>query len=82
MTKENVKVIIVDDDTETSIIVKEMIQACDEIMVIGRNTQSDFFELHMCHEPPTPYNAVLKAPTEHGAYRQFIKRDKRKNFKV
>tara|TARA_R110000851_G_scaffold213333_1_gene365954 strand:+ start:185 stop:439 length:255 start_codon:yes stop_codon:yes gene_type:complete len=82
MIQENVKVMIVDGTSETSRIAKEMIQACDDIVVLGGPTQSNSFDLHMYHEPPTPYNAVLKAPVKHGAYRKFIKCDKRKNFKV
>jgi hypothetical protein len=80
MIQENVKVLIVDDDNETSRIIKEMIQACDDIIVLGGPDQSNVFELHNFHRH---YNEPkLKAPVEHGAYRQFLKRDKRKNFKV
>ena len=82
MIQENVKILIVDDDTETSRIVKEMIQACDDIMVLGGPAQSNFFELHNRLCDIERIEPKLKSPVEHGAYRQFIKRDKRKNFKV
>ena len=82
MIQENVKVMIVDGTGETNRIAKEMIQACDDIVVLGGPTQSSVYEFHMYHESPTPYNAVLKASVKHGAYRQFIKHDKRKNLKV
>jgi hypothetical protein len=69
----------VDDNAETSRIVKEMIQAYDDILVLGGPAQSNFYELHNFHRH---YNEPkLKAPVELGAYRQFIKRDKRKNFR-
>jgi hypothetical protein len=80
MTKENVKVLIVDDDTETSRVLKEMIQACDDIMVLGGPAQSNVFEFHNRLCDIERIEPKLKDPVEHGAYRQFIKRDKRKNF--
>jgi hypothetical protein len=80
VTQENVKVLIVDDDTETSRIVKEMIQACDDIVVLGGPAQSNVYELHNFHE--FYVKPKLKDPVKHGAYRQFIKRDKRKNIKA
>ncbi|MFQ3208771.1 MAG: hypothetical protein ACI9HU_000250 [Colwellia sp.] len=82
MTKENVKVLIVDDNTEIIRLAKSILKSCDDIVVLGGPTQSNSFDFHIYHEPPTPYNAVLKPPVKHGAYRQFIKTDKRKNFKV
>jgi hypothetical protein len=80
MIQENVKVMIVDDNAETNRIAKEMIQACDDIVVLGGPTQSDFFALHNFHRPMT--EIYLEPQLKHGAYRKFIKHDKRKNFKV
>jgi hypothetical protein len=80
MIQENVKVMLVDDNSETSRTVKEIVQACDDIMVLGGPDKSNVYELHNFHRH---YNEPkLKAPVEHGVYRQFIKRDKRKNFKA
>ena len=82
MTQENVKVLIVDEDAQTSRIVKEMIQAFDDIMVLGGPDQSSVFELHNQLCDIERIEPKLKDPVEHGAYRQFIKRDKRKNIKA
>jgi hypothetical protein len=80
MIQENVKVMIVDGTGETSRIAKEMIQACDDIVVLGGPTQSSVYELHNFHRPMA--EIYLEPQVKHGAYRKFIKHDKRKNFKV
>jgi hypothetical protein len=74
------KILIIEDDTALRQQIKSLIESMNEDFAIQRNIQSNFFELHNFHRH---YNKPkLKAPVEHGAYRQFIKRDKRKNFKV
>jgi CheY-like chemotaxis protein len=80
MIQENAKVMIVDDDTEIIRLAKLILNASNDIVVFGGPAQSNVFELHNFHRH---YNEPkLKAPVEHGAYRQFLKRDKRKNFKL
>ena len=78
MTSENVKLMIVDDNAEMMMHVKSILKYFTAVRIVGGQTKSITFYLH----PPTPFNAVLKPKAEHGAYRQFIKRDKLKNFKV
>jgi hypothetical protein len=80
MIQEKVKVLIVDDDAETSRVVKSMIQVCDEIMVLGGPDQSIVYKLKNYYLEPI--NLKINPAVKHGAYRKFIKRDKRKNFKV
>ena len=82
MIQENVKVIVVDDNAGTSMHIKEMIQACDNVVVLGGPAQSRVFELHNRLCDIEPMELKLKAPLQRAAYRKFIKRDKRKNFKV
>jgi hypothetical protein len=78
MNKETT-VLVVDDDAEISVIVKSMIQACGDIMVLGGPAQSNVFEFKDYHQEPIDIH--LKKPTIHGSYRQFIKRDKPQNFR-
>jgi hypothetical protein len=74
------KILIVDDDIALRQEIKSLIQSMNEDFEIQRDIQSNYFDLHNFHRK---YNEPkLEAPVEHGAYRQFIKRDKRKNFKV
>jgi hypothetical protein len=78
MTSENVKLMIVDDNVEMMRLAKSTLKYFSAVRIVGGQSKSITFYLH----PPTPFNAVLKPKAEHGEYRQFIKRDKRKNFKV
>ena len=82
MTKENVKVLIVDDNAEIIRLAKSILKACDDIMVLGGPAQSNVFEFHDRLYDIERIESKLKDTVEHGAYRQFIKRNKRKNFKV
>ena len=59
---------------------KEAIVLLDQIMATEAPVTSNIFELRSYHEHMKTFS--LKPEVEHGAYRQFIKRDKRKNFKV
>ena len=76
MINENVKVMIIGGDVKTKDIIKSMIEAVDGVALVE---DSGKFYIRNSHEPIEPIEPI---EVEHGAYRQFIKRDKRKNFKV
>ena len=76
MINEDVKVIILGGDVKAKDIIKSMIEAVDGVALV----ESNIFELRNYHEHMETF--FLKPEVEHGAYRQFIKRDKRKNLKV
>jgi hypothetical protein len=77
---EDIKVLVVGSNVGLSMATKVAIESLDKIIVTERQDISNIFELHNFHRH---YNEPkLKAPVEHGAYRQFIKRDKRRNLKV
>jgi hypothetical protein len=77
---ENINVLVVGSVNGLSMATKVAIESLDKIIVTERQDISNIFEIHNYHRH---YNEPkLKAPVEHGAYRQFIKRNKRKNFKL
>ncbi len=74
------KILIAEDDTALRQQVKSILKSLDEQFAVEMETKNNFFEFHNFYQH---YNEPkFKAPVEHGAYRQFIKRDKRKNIKV
>jgi hypothetical protein len=74
------KILIVDDDIALRQEIKSLIQSMNEDFEIQRDIQSNFFELRNYHDSMKEIH--LEQPVKHVAYRQFIKRNKRKNFKV
>jgi hypothetical protein len=74
------KILIIEDDTALRQQIKSLIQSMNEDFEIQRDTQSNFFELRNYHDSMKEIH--LEQPVKYGAYRQFIKLDKRKNFKV
>ena len=76
MVNEDVKVIPLGGGFKASGIIKSMIEAVDGVALV----QSNIFEFRSYHEHMKTFS--LKPEVERGAYRQFIKRDKRKNLKV
>jgi hypothetical protein len=73
-------IIIVEDDTALKLATKSLIESMNEGFAIESEAKANVFEIHNYHQPMKDF--YLKPQVEHGAYRQFIKRDKRKNFKL
>ena len=76
MINEDVKVMILGGDVKARDIIKSMIEAVDGVALVEDSVK---FYIRNSHEPIEPIEPI---EVEHGAYRQFIKRDKRKNLKV
>ncbi len=74
------KILILQDDIALRQQIKSLIESMNEDFAIQRDIQSNFFELRNYHDSMKEIH--LEQPVKHGAYRQFIKRDKRKNFKA
>jgi hypothetical protein len=77
---EDIKVLVVGSDVGLSMATKVAIESLEKMIVTERQDISNIFEFNNFLEHYS--EPKLKAPVEHGAYRQFIKRDKRRNFKV
>ena len=65
---------------------KSAIESLDKIFVFVSLDISNHFELEVHNWPTLPDFTLscveLKASVKHDEYRQFIKRDKRENFKL
>jgi hypothetical protein len=77
---DKTKIILAEDSSDAVLAARILIQSMNDMYVLSDEVSTNIFELHNFHrhykEPK------LKAPVEHGEYRKFIKRDKRKNFKL
>lgn len=59
--------------------ISAMLTATDAMMVLGEVAEKTVFEFRAF--PREPIDILLVEHKQHGAYRQFEKRDKRKNFR-
>jgi hypothetical protein len=81
MIQENVKVIVVDNALASEIL-KVLFLHAEKVLVLGCPPTFVGLDIVNYYPNPEPINIQLKKPKAHGAYRQFLKRDKRKNFKL
>jgi hypothetical protein len=77
---EDIKVLVIGSGNGLSMATKVAINSLDKIMVIDKPDIPNVFEFNNFHQPMK--EIYLEPQVKHGAYRQFIKRDKRRNFKV
>tara|TARA_R110000851_G_scaffold142262_1_gene280686 strand:+ start:314 stop:646 length:333 start_codon:yes stop_codon:yes gene_type:complete len=77
---EGMKVLVVGSVNGLSMSTKLAIESLGKIMVIDKPDIPNVFEFNNFHQPMT--EIYLEPQVKHGAYRQFIKHDKRKNLKV
>ena len=78
---KQVLIVIIDDGAALLSCAKSILKSLDErfaVDMIDRDRDT-FFELRNYHD--SMKEVFLEQPVKHGAYRQFIKRDKRKNFR-
>jgi hypothetical protein len=77
---KQVSIVIIEHGIALRQQVKSILKSLDEQFAVEMETKNNFFELRNYHDSMKEIH--LEQPVKHGAYRQFIKRDKRKNFKV
>jgi hypothetical protein len=71
--------IVIIDDIALRQQLKSAIDSINEQFAVDMEDRDTFFEFHNFYQPIK--EVFLEQPVKHGAYRQFIKRDKRKNFR-
>jgi hypothetical protein len=76
---KQVSIVIIDDVASLTEQFKLIVKSLDEHFASEIEDRDNFFELKNYHD--SMKEVQLKQPVKHGAYRQFIKRDKRKNFR-
>lgn len=76
MSKRVTKVLVCEDDTDLSRKIKSLLKKVDSIVVLGSAPKNIAYKPHPVS--PMPIRVLSR---EHGQYRQFEKRDKRKNFR-
>lgn len=78
MADRPTRILICDDNINISRAIKSMIAATDAMMVLGEIAKRTTYEIKIF---PHRNDLIQIANVEYGSYRQFEKRDKRKNFR-
>lgn len=76
LDNDQIKVLVCDDDSHIKDLVVSACQSIENVMVLGGIAEKSVYEIKAF---PREVGAIQIK--EHGAYRQFEKRDKRKNFR-